>query len=664
MYNIDKHTIKAIITEEINLLMEDRATDNRSKARKYARAQFGLSQEKSDEVDKALMHDLPNLRLSEFKYMLGVTRMFLNNELTNGNDITKLNTYLKLLSTEPHLSEYSRDINGLTFNQLDEKFKTIQQDVTNKEREESLNAQFEENKDYDIVRIPDYETASKYGEYTDWCVTHTEAAYENYTGGGTGLFYFCLKKGFENVPEEEGPNAPLDEYGLSMIAVSVNMDGSPNTITSRWNHACGGSDSVMDYKELEKIIGRSFYATFKPYSREELHAKGVILFDEVQELLDSGKKPEEVFGLGLSEEREGFRVVQLNQKDNYLDKNNKLLSKRWFDYCEDFINGFGIVRLNYKKNYIKPNGELLSPNQWFKECHGFREGFGIVRLNDKWNYLKPDGQLLSSQWFDGCEDFSEGCGVVRLMERGYNYINSNGELLSKQWFNDCRFFYNGFGIVYLNNKENYIKPDGEFLSEQWFDSATDFRNGVARVGLYPKKYMIDKNGKLTPYTKENIEKRKINKRGFNENKSIRITESQEKDLKQNLYMTRFKFKSNLKKFLKDLLTDPINAQVAPFFTLNGITKKKLISDLIANKIIIKKLRIDDQDKNGNKHTAMMGVKYVIPKKDIELKIDKMYDMLYGGDKKLIMSEEDGGGATSACSSGQYIAPAFGKKIIK
>ena len=651
MHNIDKHTIKAIITEEINLLMEDRATDNRSKARKYARSK-GVSDEEAKELDQKLMHDLPNLRLSEFKYMLGVTRMFLNNELTNGNDITKLNTYLKLLSVEPHLSEYDRDINGLTFNQLDEKFKTIQQDVTNKEREESLNTQFEENKDYDIVRIPDYETASKYGEYTDWCVTHTEAAYENYTGGGTGLFYFCLKKGFENVPEEEGPNSPLDDYGLSMIAVSVNMDGSPNTITSRWNHACGGSDSVMDYKELEKIIGRSFYATFKPYSREELHAKGVILFDEVQGLLDSGKKPEEVFGIGLSKEREGFRVVYLNGKRNYIDKNNKLLSDKWFSFCYDFSEGFGIVELNGKRNYLKPDGTLLS-DTWFDYCYKFEEGFGKVILNDKRNYIKPNGTLLSDKWFDGCWNFQEGFGKVMLNGK-YNYIKPDGILLSDKWFDECWDFHNGFGIVELDDRRNYIKSDGTLLSNTWFDICSVFFNGFGMVGLNGKTYEIDKDGNLKPIVNINEQKKKL----------IRITESQEKDLKQNLYMTRFKFKSNLKKFLKDLLTDPINAQVTPFFTLNGITKKKLISDLIANKIIIKKLRIDDQDKNGNKHTAMMGVKYAIPKKDIELKIDKMYDMLYGGDKKLIMSEEDGGGATSACSSGQYIAPAFGKKIIK
>lgn len=48
--------------------------------------------------------------------------------------------------------------------------------------------------------------------------------------------YVCMKDGFEDVRRMEGENFPLDEYGLSLVAVSVDDTGRLNTCTSRWNH--------------------------------------------------------------------------------------------------------------------------------------------------------------------------------------------------------------------------------------------------------------------------------------------------------------------------------------------------------------------------------------------------------------------------------------------
>ena len=54
-----------------------------------------------------------------------------------------------------------------------------------------------------------------------------------------------------------------------------------------------------------------------------------IKFEEVQSLLDSGKKPEEVFDF-VDSSRYGWRLCRLNGKWNYIDENNKLLFDEWF----------------------------------------------------------------------------------------------------------------------------------------------------------------------------------------------------------------------------------------------------------------------------------------------------------------------------------------------
>ena len=94
--------------------------------------------------------------------------------------------------------------------------------------------------------------------------------YSNYTKNGLGRFYFCLQDGFENVPKVESEGCPMDTYGKSMIAISVNDDGSLNTCTCRWNHDNGANDSMMDTKEISKFFGVDFYTTFKPYDTDKL----------------------------------------------------------------------------------------------------------------------------------------------------------------------------------------------------------------------------------------------------------------------------------------------------------------------------------------------------------------------------------------------------------
>ena len=117
-----------------------------------------------------------------------------------------------------------------------------------------------------------------------------------------------------------------------------------------------------------------------------------IKFEDVQSLLDSGKQPEEMFGC-IDEFYNGFRRIELNNKWNYLDENNKLLSNTWFDYCWSFCDGAGVVELNGKRNYLKPDGTLLS-DKWFDICYKFEEGLAKVELDDEICYINQNGELL------------------------------------------------------------------------------------------------------------------------------------------------------------------------------------------------------------------------------------------------------------------------------
>ena len=444
-----------------DLLLENEGT-NMKRARKYLESK-GYSPEQRQQILDSIRTDIPNSRLQQCKFLLGVTRLYMEGQLNNGNAIANLNKTLKYIASDAHVNEYDFNLNGENLDTLVDRFKGVAKD----DLETSMNAsnarQLTVNNNYTIVPIDSPEDASKYGKYTSWCVTHDENMYNSYTNNGSGRFYFCLYKGFENEPKIEGEGCPLDNYGLSMIAVSITMEGEVNTITCRWNHDNGGNDSIMTIEQLEDVIGRNFYQTFKPYTRDELHAKGVVLFDEVQELLNDGKKPEEIFNK-VGNFSEGFARVILNNKCNFINTNNQLLSDTWFDKCGDFYDGFARVRLNDKYNFINTNGQLIS-NTWFDYCFNFSEGFAIVKLNNKYNFINTNGQLISNTWFDSCTEFYDGFACVYLNGK-YNFINTNGQIISNTWFDYCYNFSKGFAIVKLDGEYKLINTNGQIVESK------------------------------------------------------------------------------------------------------------------------------------------------------------------------------------------------------
>ena len=482
---------KIYITEEqkkkLNLLMEDKEGKNLAKARHYLQNN-GYSPEQSQQIVDSIRTDIPNSRLQQCKFILGVARLYLSGQLSDGQSIAALNKTLKYIASDAHVNEYDNNLNNESLQVLVNRFKGVAKDDLQQSMDKSNARQLTVNQDYNIVPIDNSKEAAKYGKYTSWCVTHQSNMYDSYTNNGTGRFYFCLRNGFEKEPKVEGEGCPLDRYGLSMIAVSVTMEGEVNTITCRWNHGMGGNDNIMTIEQLEDLLGRNFYQTFKPYSREELHAKGIILFDEVQGLLDSGKKPEEIFDTIVDGFSDGVAIVKLNDKYNLINREGQLLSNQWFDYADDFWDGVATrVKLNNKYNFINIEGRLLS-NQWFDYVGNFCEGFASVYLNNKWNFINREGQLLSNQWFDSVDDFRNGVAVVKL-----------------------------------NNKYNFINIEGRLISNQWFDCVEGFRNGVASVYLNKKWYKINQKGEI-------VESKNRNK------KTIVITEEQKKILKESILM--------------------------------------------------------------------------------------------------------------------------------
>ena len=344
-------------TRHTSLLTES-AQDKR--VQKFLKSKGYSDYNKRMEIIGKTKHNIPNIRLDNDKFLLGCLRMFFDGQLRDEPSYRNVDNALKQIHTDGHTDEFDENLNGKTPDDLYNMFReTIKQNAA-KDRERSAKRVFDSGSNYKIIPINSFEEAEPYGQYTSWCVTHGQDAFDSYTTYGN-RFYFCLRNDFQNVPKDD-ENAPLNEWGLSMIAVNIDMDGNLTRVTTRYNHDHNGENNpqLETPEQLENVLNVPFYQTFKPYTRQELLDMGIVPFDMVQELLDSGKKPNEIFQC-VGDFRNGYTPVELNDKWNFINRECRLVSPTWFDNVGDFFNGYAKVELNDKCNLINSEGRLVSP---------------------------------------------------------------------------------------------------------------------------------------------------------------------------------------------------------------------------------------------------------------------------------------------------------------
>lgn len=117
-----------------------------------------------------------------------------------------------------------------------------------------------------------------------------------------------------------------------------------------------------------------------------------VTFENAQEFLDNGYKPDHVFDW-VECFVDGFAMVELDGKCNYINEDCKIISDQWFDYASDFRGGFARVRLDDKWNFINTNGEYLS-EQWFDFAYEYFYGFCEVEIDGERYKIDREGNII------------------------------------------------------------------------------------------------------------------------------------------------------------------------------------------------------------------------------------------------------------------------------
>ena len=338
--------MKNILDLERFLLLE-------SKEDKTKRMLRSKGYDNPSEIIKAVKHDFSELEHSErpaYKFLYAICRMYVDRELQNANDISTMNSMLKIISVEPHLSEYDHNLNGLNKEEIFQRFLPIQK----KESENEINfvkrMKFTGESDYEIVKIDSYRDASRYKKYTSWCVTQNNSHFESYSCDGINQFYFCLKKGFENV-RKDNKDAPLNEYGLSMISVCVDYNGMPLYITTRYNHEFDGenNENLCSPRQVSEVINMNFFEVFKPSKKGEKFNKY-----KIQEKLENGADINSLFDK-VDKITNDFYLVQNDKKQSFLYKKKLIID--WFNYTFD-IKKIKFIEEKNDKPVIDYDGDV------------------------------------------------------------------------------------------------------------------------------------------------------------------------------------------------------------------------------------------------------------------------------------------------------------------
>lgn len=463
-----------------SVLLENRESKNINLARKFLKS-HGYDDEQAQRTLDAIRTDMPNARLAQCKFLLGVVRLFLNKELADGNAIMKLNSYLPYIASDAHVNEYDNDLNGMSYDEIAERFRPMYTQDAENSRQESYGKERTVNTEYSIVRIPDFETASKYGDYTKWCVTHDDYAYDAYTSEGRGLFYFCLRKGFERVSKKVGEGCPLDEYGLSMIAVSVTDEGEPNTITCRWNHENGANDHVMSKDDLEDLLGVNFYEAFKPYTEDELLERGLYTVSILRRWISEGKDILDI--CYYSQIADNLFEIDVCQESSVLYNShlNKLMPSDdvILQDIKPFYKGYSAIqRKDDKWTFINTEGQQIF--DWYKDVRLFEDGVVIVQREDnKWGLLNTEGQQIGD-WYMAVKPFINGIVTAQRDDGKWSLINTQSQQIGDWYNNLILFFPRAFKVENIDGKQSLINMDSQRICD-WYKNIVFINCELAKV---------------------------------------------------------------------------------------------------------------------------------------------------------------------------------------
>lgn len=430
----------------------------RSIARAYLMENLKCSKSTAYRKEIEVRNFFTNYDAADFKYCLGLTRLYTD----AGYDrrmVKRVDELMIVIGSDAHKDEYDNNLNGMTAKEIVDKFSGMSANTSdNREKRDLV-----KNDDYTIVPIMNHPDCRQFAPYTTWCITYeSDGNYMHYTNDNEGKFYVVLHKDYKTTPKEKGENAPLDLYGLSMIAVSVGSTGQCMTITSRWNHDCGGNDKVMSVEALENLIGMNFSDAFPKRTKEERKALGVMSIDDV---IDEGIEniPQNII------ESKSENIISVKLKNKYYAINVHTKTYVTNILCP-FYNGLSITANEQTGYYSLINEDLqvVTDNLTYIDELDCVDGKYIMVQDDHLMAMFVDwkGNIVNRDTYTMANSFcKEGVATAKTLNSlKMHAINENFERISQD-FDSMNYWEDGHCRVFDKDITFYVDSKMNVTSE-------------------------------------------------------------------------------------------------------------------------------------------------------------------------------------------------------
>jgi hypothetical protein len=316
-----------------------------------------------------------------------------------------------------------------------------------------------------LVVIPHTkEAACYYGKNTEWCTAATQSdnMFDYYNN--KGLLYINIDKvnnckyqfHFEThqFMDEEDSSVRPNSIGLSEGAINYYISIG-KTLDILYDHYKQISNTIYIVKlknKMNMLTTDGYQLLFN------------IWFDYIEFVnhsnnSDNGDK--------------NFGFIRYGYKYNYVDELGNILYKvdidKWFDDVNFFKNGWGLVKIKEKYNYINSNAEFLIKDKYEylpDSADDFCKGYARIRVIEngygyKMNLIDVHGNLVIDEkypiyWVDDISYFGNSEYAIIGMKNDnyimkYNLINKKGDIFYKPknidlWFDnigksDSQTFY-------------------------------------------------------------------------------------------------------------------------------------------------------------------------------------------------------------------------------
>ena len=396
----------------------------------------------------------------------------------NNAEIDELTKICQLFKQEPNLFIKAKNTCP-DYERLYQLCEPILQQMKFEANERINSANYKANKQYSIIKDVDFDQAHKIGDYsslqdgsTCLCYTQDVNIWKSWTKNGENTAFVCLKDGWQEMEPKPGPNAPYDDYGLSMIFVFVNPKGELVASNTRWNHHNAGDtnvDHAFTEEEISNIIGIRFQDAFKPVNPEDRIA------GEKQKYLALSK---------------AFMQI-VTSSDEWRRSYDRAFPRTLFRFTPDVL----MVRYKgYYNVYNLKTQTLSSPEQWYDDWFDVdvygdeEEEYTYIHLStDKHTFslYNPQGQpIVENMQGQLCSKvFHCGYVIVDKSENQCNYIGLDGKILFPDMdFTMCMTFDETTQLASVAKfvdgyKYNFATTDGQFLFDNW-------ANDVLKIGEY------------------------------------------------------------------------------------------------------------------------------------------------------------------------------------